>query len=329
MLFPKDKVLLKQESFGTDLLNDPVHICFASDELFIPYMGVALSSVAQHSPNLSIVFHIFINQISEFDKHALREIAQKYPHIRLELYHLNVNYFNEFWVSGSLSSACYYRLAIPSILDHLDKVAYIDADTLCISDLTPLFEIDISNYLVAVVEDVLDEANKMALERLGFNHQKPYFNSGFILFNLKKWREHDTDKQLEQLLTQVRHEKLKYHDQDILNILLQEQCLFIPNQYNCIIWTQTDLVAENIKIIHFAGGNKPWKFHTGKTVYIDYYNNTSWKINPLPHFHTPTDYRLAAKTYWRNREIYLASVYYCQYLLRRINKSFSGSLKTQ
>jgi lipopolysaccharide biosynthesis glycosyltransferase len=55
--------------------------------------------------------------------------------------------------------------------------------------------------------------------------KKQYFNAGMLLINLDKWKQFDVSKKCLSLLSK---RVFKFNDQDVLNIVLQDQCKWLP-----------------------------------------------------------------------------------------------------
>ena len=64
----------------------------------------------------------------------------------------------------------YYRMSIPCLLKGITHTAlYLDTDVLCLGNIDDLFEIDISNSLIAAVPDaILYRAYIKQLNQFGF-----------------------------------------------------------------------------------------------------------------------------------------------------------------
>ena len=73
----------------------------------------------------------------------------------------------------------FVRLFSDVIEELPDKILYIDTDIICYKDIKELFDIDISQYELAVATDCIG--------RKAIN--KKYMNSGVILMNLKRIRK--------------------------------------------------------------------------------------------------------------------------------------------
>ena len=167
------------------------------------------------------------------------------------------------------TEAASFRLLLPEILPEYDSLVYIDCDVIVRQDVGKLWrETDLSdNYLGVVFEAPIENQAERA-RAVGCDPQR-YFNSGFLLMNLKQMRQENVS---ERLLEACRVPYLEFPDQDALNQVCLGRVLplspvyngirtfFIPKykpdfvrQYSEELW---DEVQRN-GTIHYTGG-KPW-----------------------------------------------------------------------
>ena len=69
---------------------------------------------------------------------------------------------------------------------NLDKIIYLDCDSIIADSLEDLDNIDISDYYIAGVQDTVTNFFKTSI---GLNKDDRYINAGMLVINLKKWRE--------------------------------------------------------------------------------------------------------------------------------------------
>ena len=105
-------------------------------------------------------------------------------------------------------------------------------------DLTPLYEIDISDCYAGVIKDMLGMAVKHH-ERLG---QSSYFNSGVMLLNLKAMRS----RNLTSVLKEYRLSHVsQFMDQDAFNAVFCEQVRYLSPDFN-LMYSNLDFSLEEI-----------------------------------------------------------------------------------
>lgn len=186
--------------------------------------------------------------------------------------------------------ATYYRLLLVDLLPKdLERIIYLDCDIVVNGSLDSLWNWRFSeNAMIAALED-----QKGMMERcviLGFPVKYSYFNAGVILFDLKKVR---AIYSIQDVLAYIRnnYSKIKFHDQDILNVFFYDKKDFISLRFNVMdtfLKRQKSLPARyekeyadlyNPVIVHYSGPIKPWFVecnHPYKVLYYYYLSKTPW-----------------------------------------------------
>ena len=138
-----------------------------------------------------------------------------------------------------VSAAALLKFDLADILTGLDRVLYLDSDILILEDLRELFWTDLTDVYAAVVRDMAGTLGESHHKKMGHDD---YFNSGVMLLNLKRMREH---KIPQALLENKIHEKWhSFMDQDVFNDTFAQEVRFLPPKYN--------LMASNLKIGGFT-----------------------------------------------------------------------------
>ncbi|OUP26459.1 hypothetical protein B5F27_13490 [Faecalibacterium sp. An192] len=210
----------------------PIYICLAADDNYAQLASVAIASVIKSNMQAPIEFFILDSGISCKNKEILnKQVKDKGKEIsfisvidKLEkLKEIGVNsqgYYHSF--------AAYARFYVIDILpNYIDKLLYIDCDTCVCESLQKLFEINLRDNLLGAVIDILPNFHKKAI---GFDDSDLYFNSGVLLFNVKKWKEDNMLKRIEEHMIRMRC-KYSFHDQDIINIVCKGYILPIAPCY--------------------------------------------------------------------------------------------------
>jgi len=177
-----------------------------------------------------------------------------------------------------ISVATYYRLFLATLLpDSISKVLYLDCDIIVKTDLNKLYTTDLKNYAIAGVTQYTGSDN---LLRLGIEEKYGYFNAGVLLINLSYWRKNNIPHKL-NVFIKKNYDKIKYHDQDILNAVLHKTRLTLNPRYNFLYPFFNRKFVQNIVttpqevddyksqiyygqktneiVIHFTSSPKPWE----------------------------------------------------------------------
>lgn len=226
------------------------HVCYCVDKDFEKYTIASLISLFLNS-KIKPKIHIIHNKFT--DKKKLR-IVEKMFKTKFKYYLTDDKLFYGLPVLGGYSA--YYRILIPNLLPKtVNKVLYLDCDTIVENDLNGLFMMDLSKHALAAVEDeiTLKSDFKNLKKRLRIPKNNSYFNSGVMLLNLEFMRNNNLTKKILDFLHK-NNERIVLHDQDGLNAILYNHWIKIPETYNYI--NNFELIfSKNInpKIVHFAG----------------------------------------------------------------------------
>tara|TARA_B000000609_G_C24153354_1_gene338796 strand:- start:39 stop:995 length:957 start_codon:yes stop_codon:yes gene_type:complete len=174
-----------------------------------------------------------------------------------------------------VSEATYYRIFLEDYLpEGIQSVVYLDADIVCVNDPLKGLKTEIQNlrntqYLIACKTEHLKPDNKELFQRLKLKKNK-YFNAGFMIIDLNKWKEYSTKERLLEKLDKE-YKNLEFWDQDLLNIYFDGEFLDLDEKFNCVIdlafyeYNNYLLTTEEIVLskyfIHYAGSHKPWNIN--------------------------------------------------------------------
>lgn len=166
--------------------------------------------------------------------------------------------------------ACLLKFDICELVPWHDKIIYLDGDVIVRKDLTELYETELSdNYAAAVKEtNYLRQKNNL-------------INAGIMIFNAKKMREdHMRDILVDKRKSLGDRGSM---DQQTYNIVIKDRIVYLEIKYNCVPGrflgdSKMEFTIEEINdmygtayktpkqliddavILHFATGNKPWKY---------------------------------------------------------------------
>jgi len=175
--------------------------------------------------------------------------------------------------SGYITFAVYLKFDLPDLIPDQDKVLYLDSDIIIQKDLSGFFEKDIKDYYAGVIKDIALIDNELNI--------KNYFNAGVMLLNLKLMRENGVTGALHNIAASSG--RLKYMDQDCLNLFFNNKVKLLPAIYNCFYglflqqkekypieninkcfeteYSSLDNLKKESYIIHLVGSDKPWIYY--------------------------------------------------------------------
>ena len=276
-----------------------IDIVACTDKWFVMPTGVMMYSVCVNNPDVDIVFHVIHDDsVTSKDRRDLEETVTVFKGKSIAFYHVDVTKFPSFpniTMLSHVTQACYYRLMLPEILPKsIRKVLYLDGDIIVRHSLLPLWDTNLKDNAVGAVPDG-SEGNLEFYHRLNIPPQLGYFNAGVVLINLEYWREHNVVKDFFRILQEYAG-KLKFHDQDVLNIVFSNNKVVFPIKYNLTSGSLEKIPHYDYKkyereveearkdpvIVHFTE-EKPWAGylrhprHPFANTFFKYQSQTRWK----------------------------------------------------
>lgn len=310
-------ILHKEKIINSHSKEDCFNIFFTTDEKYAKFTGISIYSIIDNNKKEYINFHLFVSGISLKDIELLKNLKTDY--INITLYYINSKFFSDLYTCGHFSQAVYYRLAIPNILNDYKKLLYLDVDTICLGNVSDLFNIELDDKIIGAVEDYNIDIKH--LNNLSFNKKDQYFNSGILLINTQKWND---EKIYSQLIELIIKNKFSYPDQDALNLLLihKKQCL--AEKFNWTNWYRTpqllNLSNKNITFAHFIGEIKPWHKIGFHSLYDFYKQESPWRNEKYLEPENTKMYGKYSRTYWRKKDYIKSLKYQFFYIIRKLLK---------
>ena len=278
-----------------------IHIAFCCDNNYIVHCATVIASIIDNNKEEILVFHILGYDISEDNAEILRQwIALKHKRYQIVFHKISEKDFLGFPIGRAyVNLSTYFRLKLSELLNDVDKVLYLDCDTIVNGGINELWNTDVSDYAIAGVLDRHSGSIRL-YNRLDYPLEYGYTNAGMLLINLKYWRKNNVFKKA-YTLAQTKPTKLKNHDQDILNILFYDKKIILDFKYNLLEyymyteqWLYLDRryypeIIEACKkpvIIHFCMPQKPWHYeciNPYKELYYKYRKMTPWPEVRLTH----------------------------------------------
>ena len=211
------------------------NVLYCSDNNYAPYLGVSIQSLLENNKSAeSIVFYVVSDNISDDNIERLkRQIAKHGDSRRLVLID------GRQWVDRLVSlnilpyrggQTTNLRLFFMEYIEKdVERLLYLDCDTVINDDIGELFSMPMENSPAAVALDSLSGKEYKAI--IGFSPDDKYFNAGMVLFNIENWVKNDCQKKLTELMNDPKY-NLPNNDQDFLNLLLKKDKMIISPRYN-------------------------------------------------------------------------------------------------
>lgn len=276
-----------------------MNILYTLNDKFVPQVAAGICSVCENNKDIdNINFYLISKEITDENKNKLKEFVKKYNR-NIIIYELGdiKKYIDFDFDTTGWNSIVLARLILDKFLPiDIEKVLYLDGDTIVRGSLKELWNTNLDNYVIgASIEPTVDKIRK---KNLGLEF-KPYYNAGVLLINMKKFREMNAGKIILEYYKD-NNGKLFANDQDAINGSLSDYiCTILPKynfynifyQYSYRFLSKLMKPVEYIKeedfrkcvknpvIIHYLGEERPWRIgnhHKYKNDYLNYLNNTPW-----------------------------------------------------
>jgi lipopolysaccharide biosynthesis glycosyltransferase len=262
-------------------------VAIAADQGYAHALLVCVASAASQLPLTTLLdVHILDGGLSQRVWRQLHSLLDRlHPHHRLTGHRLDLTPLQDFADRGGLGRLCYARLMLGDLIQ-AKRVLYLDADTLCLSDPSPLHDHPLNGTVLGAVQDVLIPTLGQDLGPLGLpaaEQQQPYFNSGVLVIDLDRWRDLDIGRCCFELLHQ-QGARCQYHDQTALNWVLRGHWTQLPAVWNACAGDSHQ--ASQALILHFYGCMKPWVDAQAGTWTHDLWHRTALRqAHLLPFVH--------------------------------------------
>jgi lipopolysaccharide biosynthesis glycosyltransferase len=163
-----------------------MNIVCATDGNYLPHCGIMLQSLLSQTAESEKlrVFLIIDNVSSQAFKLVVPHLYQILP--SLSILRADPTCLKNFPVNGHASVATYFRLLLPSLLPaEIDRVLFIDADTVVTADLQELWHQPLQGKALGAVPEHISSCRD---HNYTFGD---YFNAGVMLVDLQRWRQAD------------------------------------------------------------------------------------------------------------------------------------------
>lgn len=243
-------------------MRKEIPIFFSTDDNYIPFLDVAISSLIENASRKYdyriIVLNTGLNEenIKKVKKREKRPFKIDFLDISDEVEKIKSRLKNVY----HFSIATYYRLFIASLFPQYDKAIYLDCDLIVLGDISELYFTELGdNILGASPEMFVQSTNEFRLyakKALGVDPDG-YVNAGVLLMNLSEFRKNKIEERFIALITEHDFDLLD-PDQAYLNYLCLGKIHVLPSGWNK---EPLPLECEGKKnIVHYALYKKPWQY---------------------------------------------------------------------
>lgn len=285
---------------NADLVPEPeIVLACAIDDAWVPHFATCVSSIAASRGSERLRFLMLVGpSLSATSVERAREFVEQRG-MAFEALHIPEEQIETLPETVVFSRLVWYRTLLPDLLPDLDRVLALDADTLVMQSLLPLWQHDLGDRLLAAVAHPITPEHAPRVRSLGIDPVDSYFNAGVMLMNLKAMRDEDLGGKA-IALGHERGDELICAEQDALNMLVTKRWDKLHPRWNAMsyLWltpddadgTYSDVELTGARVspavVHFEGFQtvKPWFYrsvHPLREVYRDFRRRTPWPLESL------------------------------------------------
>ena len=258
-----------------------MNILVSCDENYIkPLKAMLYSLFSSNKGHIDI--YIMHSSIADDCISDLKDFVKKISDDRARLINIKIeNGFEKAHTTFYYTSEMYFRLlAYKHLPEEIDRVLYLDPDILILNSLKDLYERDFEDKLFMAAVHTTPTVQSANIARLKLTSENKdienYYNSGILMINLKKARDHDYEDKIISYINTSKKAGLLMPDQDLLNVVFRNDIKEIEElkynydarrfaTYRVLYDYDLDDVFKNTCILHFCGKRKPWlESYSGK-----------------------------------------------------------------
>ena len=245
--------------------QNELHLALAFDDKYVVPFYVLISSIFMNNKDKKIVIHVIVSGVTNEEKEGIVAYAAR-SNSEIIFYDIDIEYVGRLVLPDNednyLTGAIYYRLFFPFLVPaEVERLLYIDVDTLVVGGLAELFNVNLNGKPVGAVIDT----DMPARIDLGIASVEDYFNSGVLLIDIEKWKAQKITEQAFKIINEEPERIKGYPDQDALNMALRDNWYKLEHKYNLMrLYVPNEVPKRQFanflkdqKIIHY-NGKKPW-----------------------------------------------------------------------
>ena len=262
-------ILLK--SFYSRLINHKIGIAYGLDNQYTYPTIVSMTSILENgSSHTYYIFYLLVDKktFKKENKEKFVNLEKRYERCEINIIEISDENFQNA-NTKRYPLATYYRLILADLLPDINRIIYLDGDTLIYTDLSEMYNLDMGNNIIL---GFVDNSYKKA-EEFGIKTYK-YIVAGVLLINLKKIRKENFTAKFFEFMDK-NQDKLTQEDQTVINIVLHGRIGFLPPKFG--IW---NFVNKEAVLRHNNYGNE----NLGIKAYDEKEILKAWNIPSIIHY---------------------------------------------
>ena len=270
-----------------------LHVAFVTDRSYLPWCATAILSCLEVHPAGAAVAHVVHDgSVPTADVDALSGLG---PPGAVSVHVVDAALVADLPEVDRFGRIVWLRFVLEEVVPpSVDRVLYLDADTLVVDSLTKLETIDLRGNGLAAVPNVMAPDDETRLRGLGLQDAERFFNSGVLLFDLEQLRARPLLPRAREVLREF-GDAIRWPDQDVLNVVYADAWTPLHPRFNVMNsfydWGRaaTDVLGGDARraalaspaVVHFEGPSacKPWhrlSSHLYRDRYREILSRTPW-----------------------------------------------------
>lgn len=204
-----------------------LHVMYSCNEAFVTQMCVSMVSLLENNQKIKeIQFHCVEDQLQQQTKEMVQRLVEKY-HRQVIFYALK-DIIAKLPISGEdrHPHTIYSKLCMGFL--NVERLLYLDCDTVVTGSLEQLETLDMSNHLIAGVAMAYGIEEK---SRIDLESRDVYICDGIVMFNMSLWREENKEEQAIEFIKE-HYGRPPMLSEGVLNNVCREKIRILPPCYN-------------------------------------------------------------------------------------------------
>ena len=219
-----------------------IHISICPNNNFVNLVYVAMTSIlSSKATNTFICFYLIIpKEFKNKNKNFISSLDKEYDNFNITFIKMDERY-NKAYTDKRITTEAYYRFSLGELLPNLNKIIYVDADIIAYKDLSNFYNLNFNGKMILGQATYGNRCRK----KKGYNK----INTGILLLNLLKMRQIKFEEKVIKIIS--KRNKLRYHDQTLLNDYFDEYIGLFPIEFHTRPWSN----YKEMKIFNSIVGN--------------------------------------------------------------------------
>lgn len=271
---------------------DTIHLSCAAERNYVAHSAAMLVSALRNRGDAEVCVHYLHGP--RFPRRGRRKLEEMVTGVGGSISFLEIGDREVAGLPtvGFTRKATWYRVFLPELLPDIDKLLYLDVDTIVRADLGPLWATELGEHYLGAVTNVFQWDHVDRPAKLGLEPNE-YFNAGVLLMNLRLMRRDGCSSALRAFAIE-NVDRIDWRDQDTLNLVLGKRrlplhprwnvmnsVLLFPSSVDVFGAEAVEEARRNPGIRHFEGQgvNKPWHVdceRADRGLYLELRRQTPW-----------------------------------------------------